>query len=96
MVPAVRESLDHLDILAFVPKSDAWPVEMEADGIRPVDHDYRDAVDAIFKQIYRQGRYGVMQGERRPHLVELVGSREQRLQQLQQAIDDVKAAAARG
>ena len=96
MVPAVRESLDHLDILAFVPKSDAWPVEMEADGIRPVDHEYRDAVDAIFKQIYRQGRYGVMQGERRPHLVELVGSREQRLQQLQQAIDDVRAAAARG
>ena len=96
MVLAVRESLDHLDILAFVPKSDAWPVEMEADGIRPVDHDYRDAVDVIFKQIYRQGRYGVMQGERRPHLVELVGSREQRLQQLQQAIDDVKAAAARG
>ncbi len=95
MVPAVRESLDHLDILAFVPKSDAWPVEMEADGIRPVDHEYRDAVDAIFKQIYRQGRYGVMQGERRPHLVELVGSREQRLQQLQQAIDDMKAASAR-
>lgn len=38
---AVTESLDHLDILAFVPKSDEWPVEMEADGIRPVDHAYR-------------------------------------------------------
>lgn len=38
LVPAVRESLDHLDILAFVPKTDDWPVEMEADGIRPVDH----------------------------------------------------------
>jgi len=48
MVPAVTESLDHLDILAFVPKSDEWPVEMEADGIRPIDHAYRDAVDAIF------------------------------------------------
>ena len=91
MVPAVAESLDHLDILAFVPKSDAWPVEMEADGIRPVDHDYRDAVDAIFKQIYRDGRYGVLQGEKRPHLIELVGSREQRLEQLQQAISEVKA-----
>lgn len=91
MVPAVTESLDHLDILAFVPKSDEWPVEMEADGIRPVDHDYRDAVDAIFKQTYRDGRYGVMQGEKRPRLIELVGSREQRLEQLGQAIDDVKA-----
>jgi len=91
MVPAVTESLDHLDILAFVPKSDEWPVEMEADGIRPIDHDYRDAVDAIFTQIYREGRYGVMRGEKRPRLIELVGSREQRLEQLGQAIDDVKA-----
>jgi hypothetical protein len=29
MVPAVRESLDYIDILAFVPKSDSWPVEMK-------------------------------------------------------------------
>lgn len=91
MVPAAAESLDHLDILAFVPKSEVWPVEMEADGIRPVDHDYRDAVDAIFKQIYRDGRYGVMRGPNRPRVIELVGSREQRLEQLQQAITEVQA-----
>jgi len=91
MVSAVTESLDHVDIVAFVPKSDEWPVEMEADGIRPIDHEYRDAVDAIFKQIYRDGRYGVMQGENRPRLIELVGGREQRLDQLQQVIDEVEA-----
>lgn len=95
MVPAVAESLDRLDILAFVPKSDAWPVEMEADGIRPVDHGYRDAVDATFKQIYREGRYGVMKGANRPRLVELVGPREQRLEQLQQAVTEVQASAIR-
>jgi len=96
MVPAVTESLDRLDILAFVPKSDEWPVEMETDGIRPIDHAYRDAVDLIFKQIYREGRYEVMHGEKRPRLIELVGSREQRLEQLQQAINEVTAGAARG
>ena len=96
MVPAVTESLDRLDILAFVPKSDKWPVEMETDGIRPVDHAYRDAVDVVFKQIYREGRYGVMRGEKCPRLIELVGSRELRLKQLQQAIDEVTAGAARG
>ena len=79
MVPAVRESLDHLDILAFVPGSERWPVEMEADGIRPVDLDYRDRVDAIFKEIYRDGRFGVLPAENAPLLVELVGPREQRL-----------------
>ncbi|MDA0251402.1 MAG: AAA family ATPase [Actinomycetota bacterium] len=86
MVPAVRESLDHLDILAFVPGSERWPVEMEADGIRPVDLDYRDRVDAIFKEIYRDGRFGVLPAENAPLLVELVGPREQRLEQLQSAI----------
>jgi hypothetical protein len=91
MVPAVRESLDHLDILAFVPMSEEWPVEMESDGIRPVDHAYRDEVDAIFKQIYREGRFEVMPKNSRPHLVELWGPPHQRLEQLQQAIDEVKS-----
>lgn len=91
MVPAVRESLDHLDILAFVPKSDAWPVAMEADGIRPVDHGYRDEVDAIFKQIYREGRFQVLPEKKGPRLIELWGPSEQRLNQLQQAMDEVNA-----
>lgn len=91
IVPVVRESLDHLDILAFVPKSDTWPVEMEVDGIRPVDHAYRDEVDAIFKQIYREGRFQVLPETHGPLLIELWGSREQRLQQLRDAIEEVKA-----
>jgi len=89
MVPAVIESLDRLDIIAFVPKSDEWPVEMEADGIRPTDYAYRDAVDAVFTQIYREGRYGVISGERHPLVVELVGSRQDRLDQLAQAAAEV-------
>jgi hypothetical protein len=88
----VRESLDHLDILAFVPCSEQWPVAMEEDGIRPVDHSYRDAVDAIFKQIYREGRFGVMPEKNAPRLIELCGSREQRLEQLASAIADLGAA----
>jgi hypothetical protein len=55
MVPAVAESLDRLDILAFVPKSDRWPVEMESDGIRPIDHGYRDAVDVISSRSIARG-----------------------------------------
>lgn len=96
MVPAVAESLDRLDILAFVPRSDEWPVQMESDGIRPTDYAYRDAVDEVFKQIYREGRYGVMRADMRPRLVELVGSRERRIERLQQTIDEVRADARRG
>ena len=91
MISAVRESLDRLDILAFVPKSQEWPVEMQADGIRPIDHEYRDEVDAIFKQIYREGRFGVMPHKNPPHFVELFGARQQRLDQLQKAIDEVQS-----
>jgi hypothetical protein len=59
---------------------------MEADGIRPVDLVYRDSVDTIFKQIYRDGRFDVMPATGAPLLVELEGPREQRLEQLQAAI----------
>ena len=59
---------------------------MEEDGIRPVDHAYRDEVDAIFKQIYREGRFDVMPREHAPRLIELVGPAEQRLDQLRDAI----------
>ena len=91
MIPAVRESLDPLDIIAFVPRSSEWPVEMESDGIRPVDHEYRDEVDEIFKQIYREGRYNAMPEGKRPHFVELWGPRQQRVEQLQAAVDAVTA-----
>ena len=91
MVPAVKESLDHLDILAFVPQSDRWPVQMDADGIRPIDHAYRDEVDAIFKQIYRDNRFDIFSKRIGPKLIELGGSRENRLEQLQDAIHEVQA-----
>ena len=63
MVAAVRESLDHLDVLAFVPKSESWPVEMEADGIRPVEHAYRDKVDMPSSS--RSTRWPLDRGARR-------------------------------
>ena len=54
MVPAVREALERIDILIFLPITDKWQVAMEDDGIRPVDHPYREEVDAVFKEIYRR------------------------------------------
>jgi len=85
MIPAVKESLGHIDILAFVPKSDVWPVHLEQDGIRPVDPDYRDRVDAIFKQIYREGRFGLFPCPGGAEVIELVGPPAQRLAQIEQA-----------
>ncbi|MEX0678332.1 MAG: AAA family ATPase [Pirellulales bacterium] len=86
MVPAVQDSLRSLDILAFIPMSEEWPVPMEDDGIRPIDLQYRDEVDAIFKAIYRGNRYAVMPERNGPHLVEITGSRAERVAKLEQAI----------
>ena len=86
MVAPIRESLDHLDILAFVPQSAEWPVEMEADGIRPVDYAYRDEVDTIFKKIYREGLFEIFPKKASPLFVELTGPPEARLDQLEEAV----------
>ena len=87
MVDAVRESLDHLDILAFVPSSMEWPVLIEEDGIRPLDVEYRDSVDLIFKKIYRENLYNLSPVFRNLKLIELIGDQTQRLHQIQEAIE---------
>ena len=74
-------------ILAFVPQSDSWPVGMEDDGIRPVDHPYRDEVDSIFKQIYREHRFDILPQVNPPLLIELVGPPDDRLLQLSRAVE---------
>ena len=86
MVPHARESLQHLDLLVFLPITNAWPVKMEDDGIRPIDLPYRDDDDAILKQIYREQRVGVMNDSIAPVFIELWCAREERLDKLEQAI----------
>ena len=86
MVESVRDSLVNLDLLVFIPISEQWPIEMEDDGIRPIDIAYRDEVDTIFKQIYRDQRFNVMPRSGAPALLELWGSRQERLQRLEAAV----------
>ena len=86
MLEPTLECLSCLDLLVFIPKTDEAPVHLEDDGIRPIDHAYRDAMDRIFKQIYRDGRYGLSSSPQVPPVIELWGSREERIHKLEQAI----------
>jgi len=86
MVQPARDSLANLDLLVFIPISEQWPIEMEDDGIRPIDIAYRDEVDTVFKQIYRDQRFDVMPRSGGPALLELWGSRQERLQRLEAAV----------
>ena len=87
MFPRTRNTLQDLDLIVFIPISDRWPVNMEDDGIRSINLHYRSDVDAIFKQIYRDKRFNVMPTRNAPQLIELWGSREQRLERIEQAIE---------
>ena len=86
----VRDSLQSLDLLIFLPMTSEWPVAMENDGIRPTDLSYRDEVDVIFKQIYREQRFSVMPINNAPVFIELWGAREDRLNSLEQVIQREK------
>ena len=90
MVPIVREALERLDLIVFLPITDQWQVSLEDDGIRPVDHAYRTEVDKLFKQIYRENRFDIMPIRDPPRLIELWGSPEARIEKLAAVIADTR------
>lgn len=81
LIQPVRDSAQFLDLVVFVPISHRHPMHLEADGIRLTDKEYRWEVDRYFKRIYRDGLYDLFAGKG-PKLVEVAGSREERLEQL--------------
>lgn len=83
MAEPVREALRFIDVLVFIPISKAHPMHLENDGIRPIDPAYRSEVDAHFKAIYRDGLYSLLDPKTLPKLIEITGSREDRIAQLQ-------------
>ncbi len=81
LLEPVREALRFLDLIVFVPVSHQHPMHLEADGIRPVDKEYRWEVDRHFKRLYRDGLYDLF-GEAGPRVLEVQGSRDERIEQL--------------
>jgi hypothetical protein len=81
LVEPVRKSLRFLDVVVFVPVTREHPIHLEDDGVRLVDKEYRWEVDRHFKRLYRDGLYELF-GGKGPKLVEVIGSREERIEQL--------------
>lgn len=86
LIEPIREALEFIDLLIFVSINEKHPVEIEDDGIRPIDESYRSEVDDFFKQIYFENRYQVMPIKNAPKLVELWGSREERVKKISQLL----------
>ncbi len=81
LIEPVRQVLQVLDLIVFVPVSQKHPMHLENDGIRLVDKEYRWEVDRHFKHLYRDGLYELFDGKG-PKLVEVTGPREERIDQL--------------
>jgi hypothetical protein len=79
LITPIRESLSWLDIILFVTVNDKHPVNIENDGIRPIDPAYRNEVDGYLKEIYFNNLFQIMPEKYPPKLIELWGSREERV-----------------
>lgn len=91
-IPVVRESLRFLDVIFFIPITKAAPVPVVEDNLRETDKVFIKEVDNIFKgveQQYLQGQKGspFLPNEECPAIVEVFGTREQRLHMMRQYID---------
>ncbi len=81
-VPVIRESLQYLDIIVFLPITDKHLVELEDDHIRPIEAEYRQEVDEYFKSVYRELIYDILPKNNPPKILELWGSREERIKKI--------------
>ncbi|MBI2785982.1 MAG: AAA family ATPase [Legionella longbeachae] len=82
LITPVKESLEFIDLLIFISINKHHPVEIEDDGIRPIDKSYRSEVDEFFKKIYFENQYNLLSVKNPPKLFELWGSREERIRKI--------------
>ena len=83
-IPLVRESLRHIDIIFFTPITKHAPVKIVNDGFRETDEVYIKEIDNIFKALNMQYRLGLgktpfFPAEDCPAIIEIFGSRQERI-----------------
>ncbi len=89
LYPLVQKSLQHLDLIVFVPMSSQHPIALEEDGHRPTHDIYRDWVDNAFKTLYRDHLNTILPPHHPLKIVEIVGDRQTRLTLLNDIIKDI-------
>jgi len=86
-LPIVKETLKLYDIIFFIPLLDKYPIEIvpSEDGLRELDPQFRSEVDNIMKAMYSDyvkmdTKKVIFPNEDCPAMIELFGSREERIQ----------------
>jgi len=78
----VHETLRMYDVLLFFPITKQSPIKIVDDGLRSVDPQYREEIDAIFKifqQSYLDGDGKIFPKNDCPAFIEMFGTPEQRI-----------------
>lgn len=75
--PEVKEALNYLDLIIFVPMHRAYPVEYTEEN-----PEYRKEADHCFKRIYRDDVCDIFPQFNQPRIVEVYGNRNRRIQTL--------------
>jgi deoxyadenosine/deoxycytidine kinase len=74
----IKEALDHLDLIIFIPLSNENAIEYTEENPQ-----YRIAADRNFKLLYRDEVCDIFPGYNNPRIVELSGDRQSRLTKLE-------------
>lgn len=87
----VMESLKLYDILFFLPLTKMSKIDIEADGVRSVNEQYREEIDVIFKSFqnsYHKGDGRVFPKTDCPALIEIFGSPIERIKLTELYLDN--------
>ena len=99
-IPLVRESFRNLDIIFFTPITKVAPVPMEEDDLRDTNPEIVESIDNIFKAVHRDHEHNPKTTffivDDKPPIIEVFGSRTERIDLLKLYIDEDGGAAAPG
>jgi len=84
-IPIIREAMKLYDIIFFIPilKNYNIPIVPSEDGTRDLDPMFREEIDTIMKSLEKQYQKGIktfFPADDCPALIELFGTREQRIE----------------
>lgn len=82
-IAKTKEAVKTYDIIFFIPMSDKYDVDIVQDELRDTDPVFRSEIDNLFKGIfktYNDGKDTFFDMKDTPAVIEIFGSREERLQ----------------
>jgi hypothetical protein len=81
-IPIVREAMGKYDIILFTPLTKHSP-KIVKDELREIDEEYINEIDNLFKMMYEEEykkSKSIYYNENRPAIIEIFGTREQRIE----------------